>query len=453
MEIYDIIEAVAATSSKNEKVAILTEHKDSSLLRLVLMKALDPNINYWIKKIPQYTKSDGPIYSIMEGLGQIQYISSRKITGDDAIDLLVNVLSRLDEKDAEILKRVILRDLRAGFAASTVNKVWKGLIPETPYCRCSLPKELGKNGLSTWPWKNGVIAQLKADGMYAAITHHVDSEIIIASRSGSIFDNKLFQPIFIEELTKAIPLGKQFQGEFLIRVNDKHLIREESNGFMNSLLKGTELPSGHFLEYHAWDVIDIVDAVPGGKVSTPYIDRFQDLRTCLTYCDDGEIKDLYTYVKPIEFQFVKSYDEALEYYSEVLSRGLEGLVLKHPDFLWADTTSRQQVKMKLTFEVELKVVGKNEGKGKYAGMLGSYQCESEDGLLKVNVAGFTDKQRKELWEDDSVSIISVTANNLTKNGDVYSLFLPVLNEVRLDKVSADTLERIVSIYESAIRPK
>jgi DNA ligase-1 len=108
--------------------------------------------------------------------------------------------------------------------------------------------------------------------------------------------------------------------------------------------------------------------------------------------------------------------------------------------------------MKLEVVVELKVVGYNEGRNKYVGMLGSLACESEDGKVKVNVAGFTDKQRQEIWDERGLNIIAVKSNSIMppENKEHYSLFLPIFVEERLDKKKADTLEQIQAQFEAAV---
>ena len=73
-------------------------------------------------------------------------------------------------------------------------------------------------------------------------------------------------------------------------------------------------------------------------------------------------------------------------------------------------------------------------------------------LLKLFVwmdGGFTDKQREQ--EPPIGKIITVKANDLIdkRESDVYSLFLPIYVETRLDKSEADAIERIQSIFLSA----
>ncbi|MNE20025.1 hypothetical protein D3C80_1131270 [compost metagenome] len=79
--------------------------------------------------------------------------------------------------------------------------------------------------------------------------------------------------------------------------------------------------------------------------------------------------------------------------------------------------------------------------------MGAAVCASSDRKLSSGVGiGFTDKQRADLWNDNTIGmIITVKANDIVKdrNKDTYSLFLPRNVEVRTDKTVADTYERIV----------
>ena len=134
--------------------------------------------------------------------------------------------------------------------------------------------------------------------------------------------------------------------------------------------------------------------------------------------------------------------------------GKEGVVLKNPTAIWKDGTSKEQIKMKLVCDCDLKVVGFDEGEGKYLGNLGSVVCESSDGMLRTNVSGFNDKTRSEIWkhrEDYLGKIITVKFNDvMIKEGQKASLFLPRFVEFRDDKSESDTLEQILNSRNKAI---
>ncbi|MNP40480.1 DNA ligase [compost metagenome] len=138
--------------------------------------------------------------------------------------------------------------------------------------------------------------------------------------------------------------------------------------------------------------------------------------------------------------------EIIDHFKDEVEKGEEGTVIKNQEGVWADHTSPDQVKFKIEFECDLEITALEEGTGKNAGRMGAAVCASSDRKLSSGVGiGFTDKQRADLWNDNTIGmIITVKANDIVKdrNKDTYSLFLPRNVEVRTDKTVADTYERI-----------
>lgn len=122
--------------------------------------------------------------------------------------------------------------------------------------------------------------------------------------------------------------------------------------------------------------------------------------------------------------------------------------------MWSSGTSRDIIKLKNEFSIELKIVGFTEGNGKNADTFGAIQMESADGLLKVDVSGFTDEIRKKISDNREQylgTIMEVTANGITKTTDtIYSLFLPRFKDFRPDRNEADDLDRIQNSYRESL---
>jgi DNA ligase-1 len=446
MRIISILDELAATSSRNEKIAILKKYKDNKTLQKVCFLTLDPRTQFYIKKIPGYAPEEfGPI-AIEWALDELNKFSSRYYTGNAAINHLSYILSHLSEDNAEVIERVIQRDLKCGVNDSTVNKVWKNLIPEYPYMRCALPKDAK---FEKWNWKNGVYSQIKADGMFVNINHDVDGNVTLMSRSGSVLPNDPFSKLVLS-IQNCLKQNTQTHGELLVRKAGKILPREIGNGILTSVLKG-----GQF-EIDEDPLVEIWDQIPYGK------DR--DLRSYRQRYDSitSQFNDLQN-IRIIETKIVYSMEEALEHYSNALSRGFEGTIIKNPEGEWKNGTSKDQIKLKLEVDVDLVIKGFTEGNGKNASTFGSITCQSSDGWLEVNVSGFKDKEqrgvmtRQEIWNkrDELIgTILAVRANNImppTKSNEKYSLFLPRAIDFRIDKQEADSLEQIQKQFESAIK--
>lgn len=449
--VYDTIIAVRKTSSKNEKLAILEKQKHNTALREFLRVCYEPRINFYISKVPapKAEVAEGPWEFNRELLESIiETLAERRLTGNKAKDWLAFCHYQLEnEWEREMLTMLIERDVKAGFSESTINKVWANTVTDVPYMRCSLPKDAK---LKDFPWKKGVFSQIKADGMFANVSNHGAGKITIESRNGSPFPIDAF-PGIDADAQANLPAGMQLHGELLVGLKKMsgiaYLPRQEGNGMLNKLLKGGELPPGHVVIFEAWDMIPLEAAVTKGKYKVPYSKRWEKLNEHFSSVSGS--------IRLIETQIAHSYEEAMRHYQYALSRELEGTIIKHPDMEWKDGTSKEQVKMKLEVSVELRVVGFNEGRNKYVGMLGSLQCESECGKVKVNVAGFSDAQRQEIWDDQEGwlnGVITAKSNSIMppENKEHYSLFLPIFLERRLDKKKADTLEQIQAQFEAAV---
>jgi ATP-dependent DNA ligase len=120
-------------------------------------------------------------------------------------------------------------------------------------------------------------------------------------------------------------------------------------------------------------------------------------------------------------------------------------MLKSRQHIWENKRSKHLIKFKAELDCDLKVVGYQEGTGKYQGQMGALICESEDGQLQVNVgSGFNDEDRKKLTKEvveGKIITVKYNARIQSKNGD-ESLFLPIFVEVREDKDQADHIKDI-----------
>ena len=127
----------------------------------------------------------------------------------------------------------------------------------------------------------------------------------------------------------------------------------------------------------------------------------------------------------------------------MLNDGQEGTILKDKTVGWSNSRSKLTVKFKEIKDIDLRVIGWNEGTGKNKGLLGALVCETEDGKIKVKVGtGFSDEQRK-IYTKDFVlgKIVELEYNMRISSGgdrDHDSLFLPRFIELREDKDIANS---------------
>ncbi len=449
-QIFDLIEDIAATSSKNDKQTLVTAGAQSPEFVRVLEATYNPLKTYGIRPArPTGPFGDAQVDTYSWQV--IERLATRFLTGQAAIDAVQGEFSRLTEKSANLLWRIIRKDLRAGFSESTCNKAKKGMIPEFPYQRCCLPKDAK---LSEFDWATGVLSQEKADGMFANLNVEAAGVVSLVSRQGSEFPMGEFADLAAEAYAR-LKHDTQSHGELLVERDGAILDREIGNGILNSVLSGGTFGPGERPIYLIWDQIPLASVQPKGRCDRKYVLRLADIVGQLK-----AIQQLNPAVRLIPTRKVHSLAEAYKHAGELMKQGKEGTVIKDPGAFWKDGTSKQQVKLKLEFNVDLviKAVLPGEEGTRIEGRPGKFACETSDGLLKVNVTVKNEAVRDAVEanpEDWIGRILDVVANDImdpSESSDCYSLFLPRMAEAgyRRDKQVADDLERVFAAKELAI---
>lgn len=427
MEIIEILNTLAANNSRNFKIEFLEQHKYNVTLREVFRLALDPFTQFYIRKIPQYKQIGTTDISLMEALDQLHFLSQRIYTGNRGIEHLRDILCNLPPEKAQVIERVIGKDLKCGVSTATANEVWMGLALEYPCMLCSGYDQKLVDKI-TFP----AMVQLKEDGMrFNAVVR--DGKCEFKSRNGKTID--LLGNLEQEFIDMANGMDCVFDGELLIRSDDGVLDRQTGNGILNKAVKGTiSEAEASLVKAVVWDMIPYM-YFTDGYCPTPYSARFERL--------SGSINSDKIDLVPTEI--VQSLEEAQVIFERYLAQGKEGIILKDATCEWEDKRSKHQIKFKGELECDLVVTGVEEGRGKYEGKIGALICESADGVVKVSVgSGLSDLQRSQLATEDVVGrIIAIKYNARIKNKQGQeSLFLPIFIELRADKTEADHSDNI-----------
>ena len=425
----NIINELANEPGRNAKIQILEDNKDNDVLKQAVGLALNPMVQFYIKKIPQYENDKGVSLSLSSALKALDDLSNRVVTGNAAIEYLKVLLTSLEPDDAQILERVIKKDLKCGVAASTANKVWPKLVPEYP---CMLCTGFEPKRVENFSFPASV--QLKADGMrFNAIVRN--DKVEFRSRNG-----KEVQLLgYLEDQFVELAAGQDlvFDGELLVidPTCDVNTIldRQTGNGILNKAVRGT-ISAGEASMVNAslWDVIPYKDFI-NGRCDLSYSDRWAILGD-LTHSRE------FTNIHLIANHTVNNIEEANKLFQTYLDMGQEGIILKDLGAPWEDKRVKHQIKFKGELECDLKVTSIEPGTGKYEGMLGAVHCESADGVVKVKVgSGFNEEHRETYGQEVVGKIVAVKYNARIKNKQgEESLFLPIFLEFREDKTLADS---------------
>ncbi len=425
-EILEVLDCIKASTSLNAKVELIKAFSTDYDFMNVLELAYNPLKRFNMLQLPDMEPSDGN-FTIM-AWAVLDQLADGTLSGDSAKAAVASLLKALNPSSQELFRRIVNKDLRADFGPKLINKAVKGFIKIEPYMRCSLPKHVDMSEL-----KYPLFSQLKMDGMFMTVTH---TDIVrIATRQGKDFPEGTFKEIR-DFAKRKLPKGSQLQGELLFQTNGQVLERATSNGLANTALKTGEMPENALPAYYVWDIVTLADIQFGS--AHVYIDRF------------AKVKELADYITvfPVISRTVNNFEQAIEHFEQAVADKQEGTILKVPGSRWKNGTSREQIKLKGEATCELIVTNYLVGNGKYAGMVGSLECQSSCGRLEVYVSGFSDDLRKymtQYFQSQILgSIIEVKHNGVTKSKvkNVWSLLHPRFVELRLDKSEADDLSDI-----------
>ena len=442
----DILTELESDNSRLFKEEILRKNLDNETLKRVLKAALDPYTQYYQRKIPKYSrKEDQPIKSLNWALSGLNQLTSREYTGNAAIDHLQKILSLVTEENAEVIKRVVTKDLKCGVSIATVNKIFgKDFIKTYP---CMLASAFNQKAFEAI--KYPALVQTKMDGMRSNIIIDSEGVVDVRSRNGKQIALSGHFDEFVKNVFYKSPTlanldtfhGAVLDGELLVLdENDLYILdRKTGNGILNKAVKETITPEEtKRVRFVCWDMIPLED-FKEGLCKIPYFDRLDVLRERMDGVYNAQENHL---ISILQTETVGDYADCEEIFNEALEAGEEGVIVKNGDSPWEDKRSKYQVKMKAELEADLLVEGVVEGTGKYAGQVGSLVCTTKDGNLRVNVgSGLSDEQRKKDPDEYIGKIVSVKYNEKIKdkNSDYWSLFLPIFQELRLDKTVADNL--------------
>ena len=457
--ILEIIKELRADASLNYKKEVLARYSDYAPFKEFLVRVYNPRINYYMKKIPAMNCYETKEQD-MSGLRDIlNVLSGRMATGNDAINYVRNFLLEANQTVRELFELAIGRDIRAGVGVGIINEVYKGLIEETFYMRCSSLDEKTLERFYSMP--DGFLTQDKLDGIFNYIVKANDT-VYMLTRAGTVWTSESLK----EDMVKCP--DKVYVGEGLIYRDGKPLDRKTGNGMITSYIKReatleslqekiyqetsrkksdklqSELKMKEFefeqtdkaLHFVIWDSLTL-EEFEEGLSTRPYTERFGEAikATFMT-----------SKLKPVSSYRVYSMKEAQAIADEFIAEGGEGAVVKKLDAIWQDGTSKDMVKIKEVYDADLYCVGIKLGKGKYEGKIGSLILQTSCGRIEVDCgSGLTDLDRNKNPDEFIGKIIEIQYNKFiqSKKDKPASLYLPRFVEVREDKNTATSYEEIV----------
>jgi len=319
------------------------------------------------------------------------------------------------QSNGDLIKLIINKDLACGVTATLFNKVNPGSIPQF---KVQLAKEVD---ISTIDYP--VLAQLKYDGV-RLIALIENGTCTFKTRNGKL----VALPGLAEDI-ESLPFDNYILDGELVLASGKQEDRTKISGMVNSAMHGGTIDE-YSIVLHCFDTMPLSE-FNAVKCNATYEDRFTVLTKILQHAETSKLELAITNV-------VYSAEGATELYKAALALGYEGLVLKYPEHLYTFKRSKDWIKVKEVKKARIKVIDIQDGTGKYRGMIGALVCEGvvEGKHIKVNIgSGLSDIERSLddiYFLNETIDILynAVIQDSVTRE---WSLFLPRLHQIRLDK--------------------
>jgi DNA ligase-1 len=422
-----IIECERAQGAGTKETIKAALVKADETAKKLIRYALDPYLVFGVRKYDEPTPSavDSPD-AYTNYFTVLDMLAARKITGDAARDAVTSALSLFSAENIPYVSRIIDKDLKAGFSADTVNKIFKNLVPTFEVMladKCETPEEFMEK--IQFP----CLAQHKYDGNRTIAIVRKNS-VEYRARSGKISEH--LNGLFDFDLGKIRDLlgydyvldGEAFASDFTETMNAK----KEGNDEAKAALR-----------LRAFFVMPLNDWIAQKtKITMEHNHHF--IKEILRFTECAK-------VLPCDGRQVESYADMVAYCNEVIdAHKQEGLILKNYGAVYQWDRTIDWCKVKRMWDVDARIVDwyKGKPKSRLENTCGGIVVEGRDEKnqpFRSNVgSGFSDDVRDDIAKNfeakykNKTAVITCQEITKAKGSDLFSLRFPIYNYVRDDKV-------------------
>ena len=413
------VDEIIQNNSRTYKEQVLEKYKDNDDVKYYLNFLLNPYITTGIsdKKLNKkidielFGSTDTPVKKVLT------WVSEHNTGTDRIIKMVQDFRDTLPEYLQSIFNLLITKSLKLGVETKTVNKIIPNLIPEFNV------------QLANKYFDNPSIV----DGKEFALTTKIDGGRIIAIKENGN----------VEFYTRA---GQKYEG--LVDLENELLGIKEDNfvldGEITLLNKGTLVSKEQYKqtmkitradgEKHGIKML-VFDYMP--------VEFFKAQNCPITYTDRrvelDKLFDSYsfTYFNKLPILYKgNDVSKILEFLNEAINNGEEGIMINITNAPYEFRRSSSLLKVKKMQDIDLPVIGFEEGSGRHQGRLGALLVDYNGDIVKVG-SGLSDELRDDIWQHQedwlgrtiSIQYFEETAN---QNGG-KSLRFPVYLDYRTDK--------------------
>jgi len=415
-KVLRIVHQIQGTSGRNDKEGILLENSENILFKQVMQFIYDPFILTGLskKKINKLLKLPSEL-STLTIIDVMDYLKLHNSGRDTDIILVQNFIRSQPEILRDFLVKIVSKDLSMGLTDGTLNKVYGSDFKQTFSVMLAKKFEDHKQKI-----KGDFVVSEKLDGNRCVVVK--DNGVVKSfTRQGKKYEG-------LEEIEQDIANLKEdnivFDGELIADIQGSTIeIYAETTSKARS--KGSNKKG---LVYHIFDMLPLED-FQNGKSKTDCVFRKLMLTTVFennTFLHCNEVKSLY---------IGSDLSEVEKWMIWAKEKEVEGLMV-NMDKPYICKRSDSILKVKVMSTCDIRVIGFEEGTGKYEGKLGALIVDYKGFNCGVG-SGFTDSDRSYIWnnkEEYLQRIIEVQYFEESKNAQGgISLRFPIFKKLRTDK--------------------
>ena len=420
---WQVISEIEKDNSRLAKESLISREAEAGNDELFkgLRLALDPMITFGLKQIPEKKDEDGQGLDWDSFTLAITGFTTRQITGNTARDMINNMMkSTTKEQWNGWYRRILIKDMRAGFGEKSVNKVVSKKWPAyaVPVFACQLAHDSANHESKVTGKKR---LEVKLDGVRVITIVYPDGRVDQFSRNGKELVN--FEHIKQQLSTNASTFTEPM-------VLDGEVMSSSFQDLMKQVHRKENVEANDAILY-LFDALPLSDFEKGRsnidqQIRSDWLNSWYNNKLNKSManvcCLDHAIIDLDTEQGQELFKM---------YNKSAIENGYEGIMLKDLDAPYECKRSASWLKLKPVIEVTLEVEDVEEGTGRNVGRLGALVCSGfDDGKqITVNVgSGFSDSDRDQFWVDRDLlvgQLVEIKADAITQNQDgSYSLRFP-----------------------------
>jgi DNA ligase-1 len=385
LTLIDILERLESDNSRLFKEAVLREHRDNDLLRRFLIAAFDPWRNWGVTKYDKIdapsTRSDDAL--LRDYLALLERLDKRELKGNAARDAIRASVAQADARAAKWMDRLLIRNLRCGVSAVTINKTWPGSIVPFGVALAETLETQGVNGdfIITDGVNYPVRVEAKLDGL-RLIAVKQRGEVSLFTRNGTPIETLPR----IKAAVDAIPMD-----DFVL---DGEAAGADWNESASVIMSAKSKKDDSTMLYHVFDWVPLSDWQVQ-KTALTYTERLAALSSIVNAAPAGSPLRL------VEAATVKVEAELRTFYAQCLDKGYEGVMLKDlgATYQWKRSPGIQKLKPVATEEgVVVSWYEANRGT-KREGQFGGFNVLTKNGVVTKVGGGYKDELKTQIFQE------------------------------------------------------